>query len=144
MKPKFTNRDAARRLNVLGIDHVVLLDGADTGGALTLLEAVIPPGLGIPPHVHTREDEVFHVLNGQVEFAVAGSRRLVNPGETVFGPRDVTHGFSSSEGATMLIVVQPAGLERMLAELAQLGAGPPDVARLSEIVGRQGIRFAQP
>jgi quercetin dioxygenase-like cupin family protein len=142
MQPKFTHRDAGRRLNVLGIDHVVLLDGDDTGGALTLLEVVIPPGLGIPPHIHSREDEVFYVLSGQVEFSVAGARRAAGPGETVFGPRDVAHGFSSAQGAAMLVVVQPAGLERMLAELVRLGPGPPDLGQLAEIVGRQGIRLA--
>ncbi len=35
------------------------LSSADTGGAFFLFETAVPPGRGVPPHVHSREDEVL-------------------------------------------------------------------------------------
>ena len=48
------------------------LSGADTGGAYCLLEASLAPGEDVPRHVHTREDETYYVLSGELEAAVGG------------------------------------------------------------------------
>jgi quercetin dioxygenase-like cupin family protein len=49
-------------LPILGITHKVTAESF--GGALTIIEASIPPGDMIPPHTHTREDECAFVLEG--------------------------------------------------------------------------------
>src|SRR5215470_2829312 len=48
----------------------VCLSGIDTGGAYCLLEVSLAPGIGVPRHTHTREDEVYFVLAGELEVAV--------------------------------------------------------------------------
>ena len=57
---------------VAGDVYTLKLAGADTGGRCSLLEFVVPPGGGPPPHVHTREDEAFYVTAGELTFTVGG------------------------------------------------------------------------
>src|SRR5215472_16435582 len=48
----------------------VCLSGPDTGGAYCLLEVGLAPGMSVPRHTHTREDEVYFVLAGELEVSV--------------------------------------------------------------------------
>ena len=48
----------------------VCLSGADTGGEYCLLEVSLAPGMGVPRHTHTREDEAYYVLSGELEVVV--------------------------------------------------------------------------
>ena len=49
----------------------IRLTGADTGGAYCLLDVALAPGMGVPRHMHTREDEVYFVLEGELEASSA-------------------------------------------------------------------------
>ena len=53
----------------------------------------MPQGFSPSRHVHTREDEVFLVLDGDVCFDVDGERRAAGPGTTAYMPRGVPHSF---------------------------------------------------
>ena len=55
-------------LRAFGQEMRLLLAGDQTGGRCTVLLDLVPPGLGTPPHYHTREDEAFHVLDGRAAF----------------------------------------------------------------------------
>ncbi|MCG3125396.1 MAG: hypothetical protein CHACPFDD_00215 [Phycisphaerae bacterium] len=141
MKSTIVSRDSATHLDILGIDHLILLTGADSGGAWALIEVVVPPGAGIPPHVHTREDEVFSVLSGALEMSIGERRHIVPAGTTVVAPRDVPHSFrAAGEEARVHVAIYPAGIESMFTELAALPK-PVDMAQVSAIVARYGIRF---
>ncbi len=133
---------AGRTLRLLGIDHMLLVEGAATGGRLLLLRVVLPPGAGIPTHVHTREDEVFYVLEGTIEFRLGPHAGTAGAGTTIFGPRDLPHAVRATEtGASILVAVLPAGLETMFEALSRLPPGPPDLARVAQIAGEYGISF---
>ncbi len=71
--------------------YTLKLPGAATGGAFTLLEAVVPPGGSPPPHEHYREDETFVVLEG--EGGRAGVRHAL--GTVLHVPRGMRHSFST-------------------------------------------------
>ena len=47
-----------------------LAEKKDTNGAFFLVEAMLAPGTEPPPHVHTREDELFYVLEGEFDVYV--------------------------------------------------------------------------
>ena len=70
MEPKILPLGAGHALNVLGDHMTVRLTAAETGGRFTLVEQANEPGVGIPMHQHDGEDEVFHILEGQMEFQV--------------------------------------------------------------------------
>ena len=48
------------------------LVGDDTNGKYALWEAIVPPSGGPPPHVHSREEEGFYILEGEITFTVNG------------------------------------------------------------------------
>jgi mannose-6-phosphate isomerase-like protein (cupin superfamily) len=87
----------------------------DSGGALGVLEGRFPyQGYGPPLHVHSREDEVMYVLEGQIRFRVGDHEFVAAPGTCVWQPRGVPHTFSvESESARALVIFTPGGLERM-------------------------------
>ena len=90
---------------------------ADTDGAVGLVEATFYRGFGPPLHVHTREDEGLYVLEGQIRFRQGDDELVAGPGTWIWGPRGVPHAFRvESESARALVVVTPAGFERMFEE----------------------------
>lgn len=135
--------DACERLAVLGDQQTIRVAGEHTGGAYTLIEQCNAPGVGVPLHVHDREDEAFHVLEGVLELTIAGRTVVARAGDTVLAPRGVPHAirFSGAPQTRVLLIVTPAGIESMFRELAALLPGPPDMARVTEICGRHGVRF---
>ena len=58
----------------------MLLNYQDLSSVKKSVEVEIPAGLGIPAHVHTREDEIFHITEGEIEFVIAGRRSVARPG----------------------------------------------------------------
>jgi quercetin dioxygenase-like cupin family protein len=89
----------------------------DTGGALGVVEGSFYKGFGPPLHVHSREDEALYVLDGQIRFRQGDDEFVAGPGTWVWGPRGVPHAFKvESDSARALVVVTPAGFERMFEE----------------------------
>ena len=91
--------------------------GEHTGGTLGLAEAKMWPGMATPLHVHHREDEAFYILDGEMRFRRGDEEFTAEPGDFVFGPREVPHSFKVLEGgARVLVLMTPAGLEQMFVE----------------------------
>ena len=78
------------------------------------MEALVPPGGGPPPHVHTREDETFYVLEGEVEFLLGDELVQAGAGHFVNVPRGTVHRFTNTgtETARLVLTFTPAGIER--------------------------------
>jgi mannose-6-phosphate isomerase-like protein (cupin superfamily) len=96
-----------------------LVPAAATGGALSVFRATMPAGFGPPRHVHTREDEVFLVLDGEALFDIDGRLLVAGRGTTVFMPRGVPHAFRvQSPVATMLGVMLPGHFEELFRNLS--------------------------
>jgi mannose-6-phosphate isomerase-like protein (cupin superfamily) len=91
---------------------------AGTGGALGLVETVIPAGHSTPLHVHHHEDEAFYILSGTIDFVCGDDRFRAQDGEFVFLPRTVPHTFLgiSEEPTRALVMFLPGGLEEAFAE----------------------------
>ncbi len=66
--PTFRRPRVGRTIAIVGDVYRFLATGAETGGAYASFEALVPPGGGPPPHVHTREAESFYVLEGEITF----------------------------------------------------------------------------
>ena len=89
-----------------------LAEKKDTNGAFFLVEAMLAPGTEPPPHVHTREDELFYVLEGKFDVYVGEDAFNVEAGECVFLPRLKPHAFViRSPRLHVLALFTPAGLE---------------------------------
>ena len=108
-----------RTIAVVGDVYRFLATGEDTNGKYALIEALVPPGGGPPPHVHSREEEGFFILKGEITFTVNGEKVVANAGTFANMPVGTPHSFrnESSQPAKMLISVAPAGLEQMFFEV---------------------------
>ena len=143
MDSKIVKNEAGRKLNVLGDNQIIKLSAKDTKGQFSLIEQNNNPGTGIPPHVHQNEDEVFHVLSGQVDMTIGEEMTTLNSGDLIFCPRGIPHSFKVVGGqkAKVMLSIFPAGLENMFEELAKLPVGPPDLEKVGKICGKYNINF---
>ena len=99
-----------------------VVTGKETGGAFFLSEISVPPRGGPPPHIHHREDESFHVLEGTLTIHVGENTITAASGDFAFLPRGVVHSFRNSgeTAAKALVLITPAGLEHYFAEVFDL------------------------
>ena len=94
----------------------VCLSGADTGGAYCLLEIALAPGMSVHRHTHTREDEVYFVLAGELEVVVGKETFILKTGDTLMAPRNIPHQLRNSGEIEnhYLLVFSPSGFEEFL------------------------------
>lgn len=141
--PKIIRKGQGDVLNVIGDIQAHKISGADTNGQIVEWVNDVEPGVGIPPHIHTKEDEIFRVLKGKVEVMVGGETTILEAGDIAFAPKNVAHAWKivGTERASMSTSAFPAGIEIMFKELSKLPEGPPDFPKVAEICGRYGIQF---
>jgi quercetin dioxygenase-like cupin family protein len=132
-------------VGAIGLGILVKLTGADTRGAYSVFEYVIPPELGGPPtHIHSREDELFICVAGEVTVELDGVVHVFSAGSLLLMPRGVPHMFynAGTEEARVIAVVSPPGLERYYRDLSALPAGPRDMAKIGKIMSAHGLSLA--
>ena len=112
--------DALPHLGIVGDTYTILLTGADTAGRYTLIDMHVPPGGGPPPHRHDFE-EMFTVLEGEVELTFRGEHLVARAGETVNVPANAPHAFTNAAGrpARLLCVCAPAGQENFFLAIGE-------------------------
>jgi quercetin dioxygenase-like cupin family protein len=140
---------------VLGNVTRFVATGEDTNGKYAMWDAIVPPGGGPPPHVHSREQEGFYVLEGEITFQVGDERIVAPAGTFAHLPFGTPHSFrnASRRPAKLLTWVAPAGLEQMFFQLGvpvppgATTAAPPareEIEKLLEIAPRYGIEMRLP
>ena len=75
-QPTIRQPGEGRTIAVVGDVYRFLATGDDTNGKYAMWEAIVPPGGGPPPHVHSREEEAFYILEGEITFQI-GDKRIV-------------------------------------------------------------------
>jgi mannose-6-phosphate isomerase-like protein (cupin superfamily) len=87
-------------------------DKVKTDGKLGISENWAPRGGGSPLHTHSKEDETFVVLEGELHFWLGDETFQQGPGGTAFLPRSRQHAFSvTSETAHFMVIITPGGFE---------------------------------
>ncbi len=107
-------------LGIVGDTYTILLTGADTAGRYTLIDMHVPPGGGPPPHRHDFE-EMFTVLDGEVELTFRGEHLVARSGDTVNVPANAPHAFTNASGqpARLLCMCSPPGQEDFFTAVGQ-------------------------
>ena len=72
--------------------------------------------MGVPRHTHTREDEAYYVLSGELEVTVGDEVFILREGDTLIAPRDIPHQLRNSGNTEnhYLLVFSPSGFEGFL------------------------------
>ena len=154
-QPTLRTPTEGRTIAVVGDVYRFMATGEDTNGKYALWEAIVPPGGGPPPHVHSREEEGFYILEGEITFQVAGKRIVATPGMFANMPVGTPHSFKNESGQTarMLISIAPAGLEEMFFEVGvplddgATTALPPtrqEIEKLLEVSPEYGVEILLP
>ncbi len=114
----------------LSLPTWIRASGSETGGTLSLIEQLIPPGFASPWHVHHNEDESFYVIDGKVTVVVADRSVTLSAGDYAFGPRGIPHGFriEGSKPARVLLMTSGGTFAEFVREMSQ----PADGATASE------------
>lgn len=129
--------------------------GEETGGAMAIVEMLAPAGSMPPLHVHSREDETFYVMEGEMEFYVGNTAPVrVGAGGCAVAPRGVPHSFkvTSDEPTRLLVVATPAGFEDFVDEVSDPAPqntlppadAPPDMGRIMAAAEKAGIAIMAP
>jgi quercetin dioxygenase-like cupin family protein len=124
-----------------GDHYTFLVTGEETDGAYFAMEALVPPGGGPPPHIHTREDETFYVLEGEIEFRLGEDTVTAGQGDFVNVPRGTVHAFlnAGSETARLILTFTPAGIERFFE--ATLERAPNEAREVPDNVDEVAARY---
>ncbi len=119
-------------MGLVGDTYTILVTGEQTAGRYTLIDMHVPPGGGPPPHRHDFE-EMFTVLDGEIEFTFRGQKAVAKAGETVNVPANAPHAFVNASGvpARLLCLCAPAGQEEFFLAIgdpvASRAAPPPAI-----------------
>jgi quercetin dioxygenase-like cupin family protein len=154
-KPTLRDPTAGRTIAVFGDIYRFLATGDDTDGHYAQWEAIVSPGGGPPPHVHSRENEGFYILEGEITFQIGEERIVATSGTFANMPIGTPHSFKneSDRTAKVLITIAPAGLEEMFFEtglvLPQGATTAPtttreEIEKLMEAAPRYGMKILVP
>ena len=137
------------RIWIVGDTMTLKATGETTDGRLVLLENLTAPGGGPPPHVHTREDEFFFVLDGSFEIRIGDELHDLGPGGFAYVPSGTVHNFRNTADTPSRILVgfTPAGMEGFFRESGRhatdSGAAPPvdddEIARTMAAAPKYGV-----
>ena len=84
-------------ISVAGGTSTILVSGAQTAGCYCLVDMLVPDGGGPPAHRHDFE-EMFTLLEGELEFTFRGQSQTVRAGSTVNVPSNAPHAFKNVSG----------------------------------------------
>lgn len=130
-----------------GVGVRFLIEGEATGGAVTVVEHSFVVGAIVPPHVHTREDEISYVLAGEIGFRSNDAEVVLGAGGCIRKPRDEVHAMwnAGSSPARLVEVITPAGFEGFFHGIVEMtSSGTVDFERLAHLVDSYGRAVAEP
>jgi quercetin dioxygenase-like cupin family protein len=130
-----------RHVSIAGDTYTILVSGDQTAGRYCLIDMHVPAGGGPPPHRHDFE-EMFTLLQGELEFTFRGETSTIRAGSTVNIPANAPHAFknASGEAVRMLCMASPAGLDAFflaIGDLVDSRIAPPPKLTPEEIDERQ-------
>jgi quercetin dioxygenase-like cupin family protein len=130
-----------------------LLTAEQSNGSVAIFELTVPAAqrLPAPAHSHDQYEETIYGLDGVVTWTVDGNPIDLGPGQALCIPRGAVHRFDNngSQDAKSLCVISPALLgpeyfREVAAVLAATGDGPPDRAKMAEMMRRYGLTMVAP
>lgn len=144
-----------------GLDATLKVAGGPDAFASTFV-VTVPPGYDVGAHLHTKAQELFYVVEGELDIlafepvdravpdwrawtSATGQRFLRGgPGSILQVPTNVPHAFANpgDRPATFLFQQSPAGHEEYFRELAEIlrhADGPPDPDEINRLRERHDI-----
>lgn len=138
---------AGQTFTVLGHSITEIMTSEAFGGAYYILKIVTPPGAGVPPHIHSREDEIGTVVSGDFEIFIGGKVTKAGPSDTFNFAHGTMHGFKvvgKTPGETRWVVVPGANFQSFFRQFGAFPPGPPGMAKLDKLHTDHGMKLPPP
>jgi mannose-6-phosphate isomerase-like protein (cupin superfamily) len=139
--------DEGERFSMFGVHIRPRATATDTLGAYDLLEQVVEPGGGSPPHILHDADKVIYVADGEFMILLGDAPVRAAAGATAIIPRGVVHSFKNvgAGRGRLLITVSPAGHAAFLRDLAAISAaGRPPFETMQAVARQHGVEILPP
>jgi len=150
IKPQTNPADETIRLGPVEVRFLTV--GENSNGSVAVFELFVRAATGLagPAHSHDHYEETIYGIDGVTTWTVDGHQIDVGPGQAVCIPRGAVHRFDNhgSRDAKALCIVSPAGIgpqyfREVAVVLSAAAGGPPDRAKMAEIMRRHGLTPAQ-
>lgn len=143
-QPLFVPPESPKQdLHVVG-EVIHTLADAKTTGSYEVFEQQGPVGSGPPPHHHPW-DEAYFMLEGEMDVLLGDRWIVLKPGAFVHVPRGVPHCFRYRTPGRFVSMTSEGGASQFFTELArEVPPGPPDLAQVVAIAGRNRVQLAAP
>ena len=153
-QPYHLPRDGGPALWHLGALLTFKATSEQTAGRMWAKELLAPRGMATPVHRHSREDEAFYLLDGEVSVYVGDQVVRAGTGDFLWAPREVPHAFCvESPTARLLVVSTPAGFEQFFFDTGEPAGAltapppatePPDLDALVAALADYGVTVVGP
>jgi quercetin dioxygenase-like cupin family protein len=98
----------------------ILAKSTETNGVFSLVRCVLRKVFEPPLHVHSKEDESYFILDGEICYEAGDQRMYAKSGDYVHLPRNVPHTFKLiTDIVTLLLFITPAGFEDMFVQCSR-------------------------
>ena len=127
-----------------GNQMVCKISSDQTEGAFCSFETTLLPGEGIALHVHSKDDEFYYILEGELEMICGEHEFTAHTGAIIVIPRTVPHAFSnqSKSNTRFLNLFLPGGFDQMVESLSNLSPEESKNEHLrDQIRSQHGVRF---
>jgi quercetin dioxygenase-like cupin family protein len=134
---------------IAGDTYTIVVAGKDTAGRYTLIDMLVLPGGGPPPHRHDFE-EMFTILEGEIEFTFRGETLVARAGATINIPANAPHRFvnATPSAARLLCMCTPAGQDEFFLEVgdrvADRTSTPPKLTESEQAARRERAESLAP
>src|ERR1043166_2593969 len=141
--PKVISSKQGSKFNIMGHEVTAKIHSW-YGNDNFVFSMVSPPGSSLPPHVHTNEDEVVYILEGEFEVMIGGEVFKATAGDWLNLVRNIPHGYTitgTTDAKTLWYISPGKSFEDFFGELSKFAPGPPDMEKLNSLCEKHGMKF---
>lgn len=128
--------------------HVVLgetlrpLLTTDMGSSIEVFDTSGPADAGPPPHHHPWE-EIYVVLDGELEVLVDGEAHILTAGGVAHIPGGVVHSYRNRTSSRFLTITSAGSAAKFFAQVAsEVNMSPPDLPGIARVAAAHGVAIA--
>lgn len=114
------DENQGNNISLVGDTYRIVVSGKQTNREYAIIDMLVPPGGGPPPHAHPLIHESFYIMDGELEFKTEDGTVIAKKGDLVNIPKGgAVHSFKNKSETIvhMICTVVPAGLDEFFEEV---------------------------
>lgn len=134
-------------LQVLSDRVCIKLKSAASPNRMAAMTVDVPPGGGVPPHTHTKEQESYFMLEGTMVMQLGSQELTIEPGDFVHVPAGTVHGYKNDSDRCVRFLAWSIGgaIDEFFTEMAEkVRVLPDDLPKMPAILEKYGIQMVEP